>query len=166
MTRAAQAAEEHRNGTNEGDLLAYVAMMAELQRGSRDFQLLDLLLARGQFFEYAPRPSSVAKEADKACFGNALMLARLSEGLHYCEGFATSIIPVMHAWCVTDDGVVVDPTWRENVTDHAPIYFGLVMDNMKVAARTLRQGCYGIMANFEGNEEDFIELLRGEGHDG
>ena len=166
MQRAAQAAKQHRNGTGEGEVLAHIAMMAELQRGgsgTRELGLLDLLLARGQFFEHAPRPTHVEKLADKECFSNALTLARDSQGLHYCEGFATSIIPVLHAWCVTDEGVVVDPTWHED-HDRTLIYFGLAMDLGKVMARVIRQGCYGIMANFDGDEDEFIALLRGDDH--
>lgn len=159
MKRAAHAAEERRDGTSEGELLAHVAMMAALQPGS----VLELLLARGQSFPYAPRPAQIAKGEDKQCFYNAFVLARFSSGLHYCEGFATSIIPVLHAWCVTDEGVVVDPTWHER--EYTPVYFGLVMDTARLTAHLLRQGTYGVLANWTGAQDDLIDLLRGE-HNG
>jgi hypothetical protein len=51
----------------------------------------------------------------KQCFYNAQLLAcRGGNQLIYYEGFATSIIPVHHAWCVLDDQLVVDLTWRRD----------------------------------------------------
>jgi hypothetical protein len=34
----------------------------------------------------------------------------------YCEAFAwQAALAVEHAWAVTEDGRVIDPTWRESV---------------------------------------------------
>lgn len=45
------------------------------------------------------------------CYRNALILALQNSGLTYCEGYAESVIPIEHAWCLDQEGNVVDPTW-------------------------------------------------------
>jgi hypothetical protein len=49
----------------------------------------------------------------KECFENAgRAVLDDTPGVTYVEGYAQgSIIPVHHAWLVTDDGQVIDPTW-------------------------------------------------------
>lgn len=55
---------------------------------------------------------------------NALSYALKYEELDYAEGWAYSgVIPAHHAWCVTDDGRVVDPTWRD--VDATAEYVGI-----------------------------------------
>ncbi len=40
----------------------------------------------------------------------------------YCEGFADSIVPVLHAWCIDELGNVIDPTWRKGNDYHGIPY--------------------------------------------
>jgi len=88
----------------------------------------DLVLCEGKQFTYAPKPKDVKYGKIKECFRNAFYLAEKRPDLTYVEGYANSIIPVWHGWCVTADGTVVDPTWRpierEN-RDYFGIPFGL-----------------------------------------
>ena len=86
-----------------------------------------LLLAHGREWTPAPLPSRFARRLPKRCFGNALGLANQAKGLAYCEGYAISgyvglPLPVEHAWCVSADGTVVDPTWTDS---DASVYFGI-----------------------------------------
>lgn len=46
----------------------------------------------------------------KACFENCRRLVKRMPGLKYYEGTATSIIPMEHAWVVTPEGRVLEPT--------------------------------------------------------
>lgn len=69
-----------------------------------------------------------------ACYANAQYLASRRKGLRYAEGFATSVIPVEHAWCVDAEGRVIDPTWDY---EYQPDYFGVIFEADHV--RRIRQ---------------------------
>ncbi|GAA2530786.1 hypothetical protein [Winogradskya humida] len=95
-----------------------------------------LLDAHGAFFVTAPPPVAVPKLPDRLCYGNAASTAvtYADDGLTYAEGFATTdvrgqLLPLAHGWCVTADGVVVDPTW-----DYEPrrIYFGIAFSDRRM----------------------------------
>jgi hypothetical protein len=64
------------------------------------------------------RPSDQAPRLEpKHCFYNAGKLAMLRKDLTYVEGFfwrGTLPIPIHHAWLITPEGFVIDPTIQEN----------------------------------------------------
>ncbi|WP_045740362.1 hypothetical protein [Actinoplanes rectilineatus] len=118
-------------------LLSYLrscAAVAELNARPPEWvfgSVYHLLEAHGVFFTAAPRPVEVPKLPDRWCYGNAAATASTyaGEGLLYAEGFAAvaasgQVVPLPHGWCVTGDGLVVDPTW-----DFRPdtAYFGIVL---------------------------------------
>ena len=90
-----------------------------LYRGIEDF-----VLQHGRPFSFGPRPKGIRRMAAQQCFDNAFRLAR-RRGLIYVEGFAVNsfLFPFPHGWCVTGEGVVVDPTW-----DDGWEYFGIPFD--------------------------------------
>jgi hypothetical protein len=57
---------------------------------------------------YSPR--------SKECFYNAQRMALFNDGFVYFEGFVSAGlgIPIHHGWCVTETGILVDPTLRIN----------------------------------------------------
>jgi hypothetical protein len=141
------------------DLSRFIAIMAEMGRSSPGDpeNIHHFLLRRARRFEWRALPADVAKQPDKECYSNALDLATLRD-LTYCEGFAhNSLIPVLHAWCVTDEGVVIDPTWQEH-EDRTPEYLGLTFDTTKVITHLLRQKYHGVLANWRRPLEE-LELL-------
>lgn len=79
-----------------------------------------LLLKSGRLFTPAPRPPDVPKLPDRWCYANATQTAHAhpDRGLMYAEGYsminAGAAIPLPHAWCVTPEGTVIDPTWHDN----------------------------------------------------
>lgn len=81
---------------------------------------------RWRDFTPVPRPKTVRKMADKACYRNALRVVLRhhpqTRGTHagdlpiymYAEGLAWSAFgPVHHAWVVNEEGDAIDPTWSE-----------------------------------------------------
>lgn len=99
----------------------------------------DLLLQHGQWYE----PSSngctcnlaktrrkthlasclLQRGEPKQCFYNASIRA-MRHGLRYVEGYATSIIPVHHAWVLDASGKVLEVTWDKP----GSAYFGIEFD--------------------------------------
>ena len=78
----------------------------------------------------------------KACFDNSYKLAKRL-GLRYVEGFACGVIPVHHAWCINDSGVVIDPTWEDG-TD----YNGVVIP-LAIVAKTRRRGSCSVLDDWQ-----------------
>lgn len=79
----------------------------------------------------------------KMCYRNAYELALHDLSLTYVEGVAVGVIPTDHAWCVTAEGVVVDPTWaggRQECNDYYGVSFSLA-DIQKIQCVT---ACYGV----------------------
>lgn len=65
------------------------------------------------------------------CFYNAFHLA-IETGLHYVEGYAVAghlPLPLEHAWCVDDAGLIYDPTW-----DNGTHYFGMAFQPQQLEA--------------------------------
>ena len=74
----------------------------------------DFVLREGQPFA-APSsvelPSDVSQGIVKECFKNCVnSVAMRGTDYLYCEGYALGIIPMLHAWLVSPDGQVIDPT--------------------------------------------------------
>lgn len=59
------------------------------------------------------------------CYHHAYELALAHPELTYCEGRASTVWPVEHAWCVTPEGLVVDGTWEAGEAH----YFGACFSN-------------------------------------
>ena len=80
------------------------------------------------------------------CFQNALDLAAAHPELTYCEGraFGSIPVPVEHAWCVTQDGSVIDTTWPDGPAE----YFGAAFTTDFMLVWVLRTQHYGVLANF------------------
>ena len=136
------------------ELLQYLEGMSALRRrcgpgarrGDRSYEAV--VLDRGQFWPGAPRPDGVPKMPPKLCFTNAFGLAQ-SRGWSYAEGWATSVIPVHHAWCLNDAGRVVDPTWEE---PEQSAYMGLRLDLDYVRTILLRSETWGVFFKRESRD--------------
>lgn len=72
-----------------------------------------LVLDQGaEYTEIAPKPKGARWGQPKQCYWNAYRYATRYPELRYCEGYALPI-HISHAWCLTPDGRVVDPTLRQ-----------------------------------------------------
>jgi hypothetical protein len=64
--------------------------------------------------------------------------------LIYVEGFATCVIPVLHAWVVDQDGVIYDPTWK--VGKHkGHDYYGVPFSLMQCFKIMSKSKHYGLL---------------------
>jgi hypothetical protein len=101
----------------------------------------ELVNAHGSEWPVAPDPTGGFRcRRARACYRNAANIA-MDHGLRYCEGWAYdgSGVGVQHAWNLTDDGLVVDTTWREPGTR----YFGVAVDTTALCAVILKQDTFG-----------------------
>lgn len=114
------------------------------------------VLAHGKQMKPEPLPfaSLFPRGVMKQCFMNAANLV-LGERLNapvkkliYCEGYALSVIPTMHAWCLAEfDGrwVVVDTTWETP----GPEYFGIAFKTDFLRKSLLAQKHYGLIDSYK-----------------
>jgi hypothetical protein len=146
-------------GRHEMEIIQeYLTQMAKLQREMGHWNgyvfcgIEDFLLREGRLFGEPVK--RVRRGKMKQCFMNAYHLARTNSNLHYCEGVAAGIIPVMHAWCVDKNGQVHDPTWPFDPTDQ---YWGVSFDLKYVDRVLVEKKTWGVLDNYEQRHP----LLRG-----
>jgi len=85
----------------------------------------DFILKHGRAFAWRALPRRLRMGVPRQCFRNAVRLALREPGFYtYVEGYAINTLvaghPVAHAWCVDQEGFVVDSTW-----DDGGDYFGV-----------------------------------------
>jgi hypothetical protein len=103
----------------------------------------EFVLKHGREYEPAELADGIELGKRGECFRNAWQLVeRFSDELTYVEGYAISIIPMHHAWCVDADGNAVDPTWEYDWTRQ---YFGVPMSSDYVRAALLRREVWGVL---------------------
>lgn len=117
----------------------------------------DLVLRVGvEMTPVARIPDDVPLGPRGQCFANAGTLA-VAPGCRYtyCEGYAMPLVdrsPVLHAWLVTPDGRVVDPTWG---VDPAYRYLGVPFRRDFLVASILRTRLWGLLD--DGQREPLID---------
>jgi hypothetical protein len=149
----------------EKQLHNYLVMVAEHQIHNirtinwryRGFD--DLLLKEGDWNEppETKLPKGVRRGRPKQCYMNAYRLAtRLPDEYTYVEGMAIPdvvSIPMGHAWCVDNNGKVVDPTWPLP----GKAYFGVHLSAEFIQRHSAKTGVYGV---FGGYDKETIKLLQ------
>lgn len=107
----------------------------------------DLILREGKQYEYAKKPKGVRYGPWKYCFRTSYYLAESNPQRYtYCEGFATSIIPTLHAWCIDrETGKVVDTTWRHDHVSSERGYIGIEFPLSVVRGFMFASGQHGMI---------------------
>lgn len=84
------------------------------------------------------------------CFRNAanLALGWYRNEYIYCEGYAISVIPMPHAWCVDLQGNVIDNTWNNGAAKGSE-YYGIAIKAMYLQERLLAQKHFGLIDAWE-----------------
>lgn len=98
----------------------------------------------------SPRPKGMGRMAKKLCFSNSFKLAERIGGT-YVEGYATAEnipLAILHAWVITRDGLLIDPTW----TTAGVEYFGIPFRQDYLHAAAVQSSCYGILENIRWRE--------------
>ena len=104
------------------------------------------LTKNGQEWQAQELPSKYSKMENNQCFMNASLLMLEHPELSYCEGIAYSgnlpkEMGFLHAWTVTSDGKVVDPTWHN---PEKATYFGVKYEKKKYMAHLVKTKMYGV----------------------
>ena len=106
--------------------------------------LEEFVIKHGQFYTPAPRPKRLRLGIPRHCFHNSFNLAKRHKWI-YVEGFALSVIPVLHAWCVKpDSNQVIDITWDEPGTE----YIGVPFNWNYVKAHRHSNDCLSLIDNW------------------
>jgi hypothetical protein len=111
-------------------------------------------LTHGRTFEkYMPLPDWVKPGTPKECYRNSFVaVSRSPRRLVYCEGLALPedrLSPLEHAWVMTDDEVVIDPTWHDLWPDRKVEYWGIPFKWPFVRDTVFRTATYGVVDNWE-----------------
>jgi len=147
-------------GIGASNLTGYLQSVSEFISSNNPGRpsLEGLILEHGQSY---PAPSNevnnqrmAANNVDEGelggCYRNAQSQIIFDDtDLTYVEGLAVGSsslpIPIAHAWLVTPDGEVIDPTWRgqEGVTPGIE-YYGVPFDNTWLRGRAIKTEMWGV----------------------
>lgn len=120
--------------------------------GSNNPAVHRYVAAYGEAHTPAPLPEGIEQGAPRECYKNASLLVMGHPELTYAEGFAksdrTGEMVFQHAWAVTKDGVVVDPTWD---TPEKNEYFGVRYERAAYLKYLYTAKIYGVLGSTEKN---------------
>lgn len=138
--------------------LEYLEQMSEMVKNLRQssnselfyHSIEEFVLANGQEFSYA-KNTEYGFGKMRECFMNAFQLAIANPELRYVEGYATSVIPTLHAWNIDLTGTVIDNTWKHDDKARNRGYYGVWFPTDYIMHVAYKRGKYGIIDNVEMN---------------
>lgn len=139
---------------SQNDLLENMKKLGSLMGAKREDHkyrnIYELVMDQGKFFDPPDEPGvpdDIQAGEYKACYENAAKCA--GSKYTYVEGYASIEglpMPIEHAWLVTSDDQVIDPTWTDG---RGVAYYGVPMDTGWVNEILAETGTWGILSNFE-----------------
>lgn len=125
-----------------GDVVTFIEHCAKVAAQCSNKSMYGLLQAHGRPFD-SPKIKKMRHCLPQRCFNNALMAMTSRYDLTYCEGYAMGPIPLHHAWCLDQQGRVLELTWKTPGT----AYFGLAFDRDYVCDHAVKTGYPSILDN-------------------
>ena len=124
--------------------------------------LLDFMLKHGRDYPIGPHSFSLPRRKQGQCYMNASNLAFDLPHLTYVEGkVALYGVGIDHAWCVDEEGVVVDPTLdldKDGKMDRIGGYFGVPFRTDYVRKAAIINRVYGLLDPYY-NEKTIFRLV-------
>lgn len=122
---------------------AEFALRADFERLSSLGSLMHaFVLHRGILCKAAALPATVPMGEMRQCYRNAANLALSNPSKYtYVEGYGHNFITTQHAWCITRDGTVIDPTWK---SPEACAYLGIPINYSFLVESLQRKRVFGI----------------------
>jgi hypothetical protein len=103
------------------------------------------LLKHGRDYPIGPHSYALPRMVQKQCYQNATLLTLDFPHLTYVEGkISCHGVPLDHAWCIDEEGVVVDPT-IDNSDGHITDYFGVPFRTDYLHRAVTRNRVYGLL---------------------
>lgn len=116
------------------------------------------ILEYGREWTPTPLPDLIEVGMPRNCYGDAFIVAFHSRGeLTYVEGIAIGEIPTLHAWAVTINGEVVDPTWASTVNGIGSAYYGVPFSIEYVRKRIVEIEHYHSVIDDYGNDWPLLQ---------
>ena len=115
-----------------------------------EHELILFMLENGRDYTIDPDSFAGPRGTPRACFMNAAMLAFENPALTYVEGkISCCLIPIDHAWCVDQSGIVVDPTLTPNADAGGTLdisgYFGVPFKTEYVRRAVIKNRRWGLL---------------------
>lgn len=122
----------------------------------------ELVLDCGILMKAKPLPRNIKHGSPKQCYWNCQELVFKRKNLTYVEGYAIAPqvpIPVSHAWLLTPEAYVIDPTWNPPGVVYLgiPLSTNWVKSFLKSREQTTNTQNLSI---FEGNYLEEYSLLK------
>jgi hypothetical protein len=122
-----------------------------------------LVLKHGNPYVPAVMPHDVEPGKRHSCYANAFRLARKRNDLRYVEGYATvresRTWLYGHAWCIDDEGRVVDPTpgWGTKPLPRA--FRGVVLPLAMAELFAIEESCGTLDEGMREHIDELAQLL-------
>lgn len=125
----------------------YLEKMVEMHAEIGHPALMERFVLRNGTFSDRLGPAGPYKPT-KQCFKNAFELAQRRQELTYVEGYGLDAhigLAMHHAWCVNNEGAVLDNTWRVRGREGQLTYVGVPFTTVEAARVILKNKVYGLL---------------------